>query len=201
MSNKKILIDHYVDDLRCPIYKTIMLDPVIASDGRLYEREAIEFWLANNKISPVTGDKIDTQILPAIIYKNIINSAIESYPELKDEQHIMGLKSHSMYTKEVDKIMMNYEYDLLLNYNEFNMKKLFHNEMEKHLQKINDKIMFHIIDNTKFSCDLNKQITCMMLHCNLQIIQHLISKQLKISSDRFLKMCTKFYSFIKRFKK
>ena len=37
--------------MRCDTF----VDPVIATDGHTYEREAIEEWLANNECSPLTG--------------------------------------------------------------------------------------------------------------------------------------------------
>ena len=42
-------------DLRCPISLEIMSDPVIASDGHSYEREAITRWLSFRRTSPMTG--------------------------------------------------------------------------------------------------------------------------------------------------
>ena len=48
------------DELRCPITKELMVDPVIAADGHTYERSAIERVFADkpsgeNPMSPVTG--------------------------------------------------------------------------------------------------------------------------------------------------
>jgi hypothetical protein len=42
-------------DLRCPITLEVMVDPVIASDGHSYEREAIERWFTTHRTSPLTG--------------------------------------------------------------------------------------------------------------------------------------------------
>lgn len=42
-------------DLRCPITLDVMRDPVLASDGHSYEREAIERWFAGHRTSPLTG--------------------------------------------------------------------------------------------------------------------------------------------------
>ncbi|KAL5231536.1 hypothetical protein ABZP36_030312 [Zizania latifolia] len=38
----------------CPILKRVMQDPCIASDGYSYERVAIEMWLCENDVSPLT---------------------------------------------------------------------------------------------------------------------------------------------------
>jgi len=39
----------------CPITQEVMMDPVFASDGFTYEREAIEGWIANHNTSPMTN--------------------------------------------------------------------------------------------------------------------------------------------------
>jgi hypothetical protein len=39
----------------CPITQEVMADPVFASDGFTYEREAIEGWIANHNTSPMTN--------------------------------------------------------------------------------------------------------------------------------------------------
>lgn len=46
------------ENLRCPITHTLLLDPVVASDGRTYERRAIETWLHKHKTSPFTRKPI-----------------------------------------------------------------------------------------------------------------------------------------------
>ena len=54
------------DDLTCPIQLVLMVkDPVLASDGHTYEREAIEAWFVKARMSnmivtsPVTGQPLD----------------------------------------------------------------------------------------------------------------------------------------------
>jgi hypothetical protein len=47
----------------CPITQTLMHDPVVASDGTCYEREAIETWFAHHDTSPLTNLKVETKTL------------------------------------------------------------------------------------------------------------------------------------------
>jgi hypothetical protein len=42
------------DDLTCPITLELLRDPVLANDGRIYEREAIIKWISENGTSPFT---------------------------------------------------------------------------------------------------------------------------------------------------
>jgi hypothetical protein len=52
-----------------------MRDPVIATDGHTYEREAIENWLSLNRTSPVTRAQITSQTLtPNIALRNTIEA-------------------------------------------------------------------------------------------------------------------------------
>jgi hypothetical protein len=44
-----------IDELVCPITLELMVDPVVASDGRTYERAAIEEWLGGHSTSPLTN--------------------------------------------------------------------------------------------------------------------------------------------------
>ena len=50
-------------DLRCPITLEVMVDPVIASDGHSYEREAIQRWFSTHRTSPLTGRIMPNQTL------------------------------------------------------------------------------------------------------------------------------------------
>jgi len=47
----------------CPITHNVMTDPVIASDGHSYEREAILQWLQTSSKSPLTGQELLTHTL------------------------------------------------------------------------------------------------------------------------------------------
>ena len=49
--------------LRCPLTKNIMEDPVIAEDGRTYERRAIASWVRLNASSPITGQPMGPNLI------------------------------------------------------------------------------------------------------------------------------------------
>lgn len=51
------------DDMMCPLTKQIMTDPVFASDGHTYEREAIYFHLLSSSVSPMTSAVINSKTL------------------------------------------------------------------------------------------------------------------------------------------
>lgn len=52
------------DSFVCPISRDVMRDPVQASDGYTYERDAIEAWFALHDTSPMTRATIDRRLVP-----------------------------------------------------------------------------------------------------------------------------------------
>lgn len=48
-----------IEDLKCPISREIFLNPVVASDGFIYEKECIKKWLVNHSNSPMTNEDIE----------------------------------------------------------------------------------------------------------------------------------------------
>lgn len=52
--------DKFLDQLKCPLTKVLLHDPVTAADGHTYEREAIEEHIREQgQISPATGQPMD----------------------------------------------------------------------------------------------------------------------------------------------
>ena len=65
-------------DLVCPITQELPFDPVMAEDGKIYERNAIVEWLRRNATSPVTRTRMGRRMIPAIQTKNTISTLIKS---------------------------------------------------------------------------------------------------------------------------
>ena len=62
-------------DIICPITMMRMKDPVVAADGRSYERLDIEKWFENHDTSPTTNQVLTSKVLlPNLQLKNIIQS-------------------------------------------------------------------------------------------------------------------------------
>uniref|UniRef100_A0A803VF37 WD repeat, SAM and U-box domain-containing protein 1 n=1 Tax=Ficedula albicollis TaxID=59894 RepID=A0A803VF37_FICAL len=51
------------DEFLCPITRELMKDPVIATDGYSYEREAMENWISNRRSSPMTNLPLQSLML------------------------------------------------------------------------------------------------------------------------------------------
>ncbi len=65
-------------ELVCPITFSLPVDPVMAEDGKVYERSAIEEWLKQQCKSPVTNMAMGTRLLPALQVKNMIRAMVAS---------------------------------------------------------------------------------------------------------------------------
>ncbi len=65
-------------ELVCPITFSLPVDPVIAEDGNVYERSAIEEWLKQQRKSPVTNLAMGVKLLPALRVKNMIRTMVSS---------------------------------------------------------------------------------------------------------------------------
>jgi hypothetical protein len=51
------------DEYICPITQVVMVDPVLGSDGRSYERSAITEWLRTHNTSPLTREVMTAETL------------------------------------------------------------------------------------------------------------------------------------------
>ena len=106
----RIVVDTIADHLLCPITHELPLVPVIAEDGNIYERSAIERWFSEVRRSgmevrsPVTNQTMGEGLLPAVQVRNVIRSMVESEQLtkekstawrklLKDEQYSQQLRS------------------------------------------------------------------------------------------------------------
>eukprot|EP00900_Chrysochromulina_parva_P023911 jgi/Chrpa1/6153/Chrysochromulina_OHIO_Genome00016199-RA len=74
----KSAIEEAFAELVCPITFSLPFDPVIAKDGKVYERSAIEEWLKQQGKSPLTNLPMGKKLLPAMHVKNMIRVMVAS---------------------------------------------------------------------------------------------------------------------------
>ena len=71
-----------VQEYTCPLSLELMVDPVTAQDGHLYEREDIEQTIRvqgkRNLRSPRTNEKMGSKLLPAVAARNTTRILVES---------------------------------------------------------------------------------------------------------------------------
>jgi hypothetical protein len=63
-----------IKNLTCPLIQRIMVDPVIASDGQTYEREAITEYVHRYHCSPMTGVPMDATFRDNVELRGVIES-------------------------------------------------------------------------------------------------------------------------------
>lgn len=172
--------------LFCPITKQIFLNPVIASDGIHYESEAINLWLEKATISPLTRQPINKLMYNSIFMKNLVKDFLLENPSEQSNQYVKSY-CHLDNIAEVSNIIKNKEFNKLLLYREFHLEYLFDNIVQ--LIQNNDKIFFHIIDNTvNLEVKDNEKWSLVYFICmygTLESIEYIISKGVTLSSDLF----------------
>ena len=76
----KQCVDDTAEELVCPITFELPVDPVTAEDGRVYERRAIEDWIARpgELKSPTANTPMGPRLLPATQVRNIIDRMVRT---------------------------------------------------------------------------------------------------------------------------
>ena len=62
----------------CPITQELPVQPVMAEDGKIYEREAIVEWFKKKATSPSTNAAIGPKLVPVVQVRNTIESLIQT---------------------------------------------------------------------------------------------------------------------------
>ena len=65
------------ENLMCPITSALPVRPVLAEDGRVYERDAIARWFESKATSPVTNAKIGTRLVDSGQTRTLVLTVIE----------------------------------------------------------------------------------------------------------------------------
>jgi len=87
-----------------PISYQRMVDPVVASDGFTYEREAIEKWINEGKTtSPMTQEEMDTTLIPNQVMKTQIQEWVEENTSLSGLQKQLKQLQGPLFTASSSK--------------------------------------------------------------------------------------------------
>ena len=89
------------EGLRCSITGSLLIDPVSAADGQIYEREAITRWLSNHATSPNTGAELASKSLVALpAVRTVVLQLVEAGALQDDEVREFLLQKGVMMTNE-----------------------------------------------------------------------------------------------------
>jgi len=72
------MMDEAIAKLICPLTKSLPIDPVMAEDGRVYERSAITQFLTQQLKSPTTGRAMGAYLVTAHSIRDMIRGMVES---------------------------------------------------------------------------------------------------------------------------
>ncbi len=145
-----------VIDITCPISQHIFKDPVVASDGYIYEKTCIDQWFKIKDTSPITNLKVpDKKLTEVFFMKQMVAEMLKYNPELKKDQFECEF--------EYELIIKSKKFTNLLEFKNIDIAKLV-NLLEKYYSienKVirdffsNTAVVKHIIDNCQ---DLNVSI-------------------------------------------
>ena len=76
----KVALNAIAEELICPITQELPVEPVLAEDGRIYEKKDLLQWFGTDREakSPATGDIIGTTLKPAPQVRNTIEALVKS---------------------------------------------------------------------------------------------------------------------------
>lgn len=102
----------------CPITQQVFGEPVLADDGNIYEKEAIEEWFKTKHTSPITREKMSEKFVPVNFIKSMISEYLEKNPKLKARQYIIT-KNFKRYKAEIFDHIKNHRFNKLTEYGNY----------------------------------------------------------------------------------
>ena len=152
----KINVEFDIHDICCPITKQIFFDPVLASDGFVYEKDAIIKWFNNSDISPMTGKKIDEKKhMDNTIMKNMVADILSKNLDLLNEQYKKEQPKKQIYTFNmvIDRIMDNtLDIDLIEEIVDYANTNINHiNHIDKFWKHVHIRKLVKMINKSEFS--------------------------------------------------
>ncbi|ARF12055.1 ankyrin repeat protein [Klosneuvirus KNV1] len=102
----------------CPITHQVFSEPVLADDGNIYEREAIEARYKEKRTSPITRERMSEKVVPVNFIKSMIGEYLEKNPDLKARQYIIT-KDFKRYRAEIFDHIKNHRFNKLTEYTNY----------------------------------------------------------------------------------
>lgn len=148
----------------CPITQQVYFDPVLADDGNIYERDAIDEWLKEKKTSPMTRERMTDKVVPVNFIKSLICEYLEKNPEMKDRQYF-STKDFKKYMVEVYEHIEKNRFEKLLGYKGYLSDKLSAKKIKIKVKELEFEIPYmkyifkncndetvikYILENTEF---------------------------------------------------
>lgn len=166
--------------LICPITKSFYAEPVLAEDGHVYEKEAIEQWININKISPLTRESIHSKLVPIFFIKTLVDTYLTQNPDKKELQYVPVLDFIKNKIK-IFEFIKNGEFNELLKYTNYKITQLLDNTFKIKLYKKNKNksinYFYYILKNCKDDGVIRHIIQNKVLGTGNRYIWSLMSEQ------------------------
>lgn len=167
------------DYLKCPLTKLYFNDPVLASNGMIYERMAIEHCIRNRSL--ILQNNI---LLPVNLIKNMVNVLDEKY----QIDRFMNKKPYFLFKNELIDDIKKHNFENILNYTDIECVHIFENNITIGNKIIssckNDNLVINIInkfiDIDVFDDNGDKLIHIISIYSNQNIFQYLLNKHVNI---------------------
>lgn len=146
----KITIDTQTSlpTLKCPITHQLFCNPVMADDGHIYEKLAIEQWFKTTHgcRSPMTNSHISKNLKPIYPLKNLVDELIDENPNLKEDQYPpSNYHEFEDNKEEIVNLIKNRSFNELTKYINFDLKYLM--EQQAFALILTSQSIFHVLDN------------------------------------------------------
>lgn len=182
------------ENFYCPLTKLVYLQPTVAEDGYIYEYLAIQKWLEDNNVSPITDEEMGDNLIKLTEFKKIVDNFLNLNPELREEQ-FLNKKPYYLFKNEFFEYLLSNNFDYLkqftgifLNDNlpysnltivKFLTKNLENNDGDNQVMKVllDNSYDFDVPDE-----DGDKPIHVLCKLSNPEIIKYLIEKNIDLES-------------------
>ena len=172
-----------ITHLICPISHQIFLNPVVASDGHIYELTEISLWQSTHETSPITREIINNIFYTSRRTKDEVDNYLQLYPEELNNQYKM-----SNNNLEIENHIKNGNYKKLLLYDNFDHKFI----NEEVIKKCPSYILKYIIDkciNLEASDNNGRSpIHYICRNSTPEIIKYIIDKNVNLEVEDDKKM-------------
>jgi len=91
-------------DIICPITQQIFREPVVVSDGHIYEEYAIRKWIIEHETSPMTREVLSNKFYKCMYIKQIVSKFIKDNEKLKDDMY-----PSILMTNDINHLFRDYE--------------------------------------------------------------------------------------------
>lgn len=172
-------------EFRCPLTKLIYFDPVLAEDGHIYERMAIEKWFEDNRISPITSEIINKKLINVYEFKILVDKYLDTHVDMHSEQFMIKRPYNLFRNEFIEKLKKN-DYNDLEMYTEILLNdniNLNYNIIKYLCEKCRDSIKINNIINNSVDYDMEdiegyKPINYVFKFCEASAIYHLLKKNI-----------------------